>query len=131
MLGHYIFVLSEFYNKAPVMCERNNHGHAVLGWLRTNGYVRCLKGHDGGRGWLASAPGKTRLYDWAADCFRDRLAVIRSFSAYVQLASIEGDTLRAPEGQYDDLADAYVLALVGLPKAGHRPWRAETIYADD
>ena len=48
-----------------------------------------------------------------------------SFSAYVQLASIEGDTLRAPEGQHDDLADAYVLALVGLPKAGPREWKAE------
>ncbi len=44
----------------------------------------------------------------AADCLRDGEAVIRSFSAYTQLASIEGARLRAPEGQHDDLADAFV-----------------------
>jgi len=37
---------------------------------------------------------------------------VHSFTTYVQLASIDGVTLQAPEGQHDDLADAYALAIV-------------------
>jgi hypothetical protein len=36
--------------------------------------------------------------------------VLHSFDTFSQLASIEGSTLRAPEGEADDRADAYALA---------------------
>jgi hypothetical protein len=110
--GH-IDALGTFFNQANVMVERNNHGHAVLLWLRDNSKMKRLKGHDGREGWHSTSLGKTLLYDTAADAFRDGETVLHSFSTYTQLASIEGATLRAPEGQFDDRADGYALALCG------------------
>ncbi len=37
--------------------------------------------------------------------------VIRSFKAYNQLASIDGSTLRAPEGMMGDHTDAFALGV--------------------
>jgi hypothetical protein len=118
-LGAYAAAMADWYNRAGVMCERNNHGHAVIAELARRG-VLVLQGHDGRPGWLSSQLGKTKLYDAAADAFRDGQTVLHSFAAYCQLASIEGNTLRAPEGEFDDLADAYALALAALssPRGG-------------
>jgi hypothetical protein len=94
------------------MVERNNHGHAVLLWLKDNSRLTILPGHDGNPGWLSNSRGKVLLYDGAADAFRDGETVIHSFASRVQLGSIGGASLRAPEGQHDDRADSYALALV-------------------
>jgi len=113
------------------MIERNNHGHAVLLQLRQFwALIRRLLGHDGKEGWLSSGKGKTLLYDACADAFRNGETILHSFATFVQLSSIEGNTLRAPEGEMDDRADAYALgpaaivhspASQGLPAAGgHR-----------
>jgi hypothetical protein len=58
------------------------------------------------------------MYDQAADAFREGLTVVHSFSTLMQLQSIEGSTLSAPEGNYDDRATGYCLALVArtLPR---------------
>lgn len=109
--------LGLWYNRADLMVERNNHGHAVLGWLRDNSPLRRLTGHDGNVGWLSSAKGKALLYDRCAEAFRERETILHTFATYTQLASIEGATLRAPEGQLDDRADSYALALAGVVKA--------------
>lgn len=102
-----------YFNEAGLMVERNNHGHAVLLWLDEHSKLRILPGHDGKPGWLSSSLGKTMLYDEMADCFNDGDTTLHSFGTYMQLASIEGATLRAPEGQHDDRADAYAFAHVG------------------
>lgn len=112
--------LARWYNGASVMVERNNHGHAVLLWLRDNGRARVLAGFDGKLGWHSTTLGKTKLYDAAADAFRDEETVLHSFASYWQLASIEGTSLRAPDGQHDDRADSYALALAGRQRAGRR-----------
>jgi len=112
-LAHYADVLGQFYNNAALMVERNNHGHAVLLWLRDNSRLKVLTGHDGRPGWLSSTKGKAILYSIAADAFRDRATKVHSFESYLQLASIEGSTLLAPEGEHDDRADSYALALAG------------------
>lgn len=39
--------------------------------------------------------------------------MLHSFMTFTQLASIEGSTLRAPEGERDDRADSYALGLAG------------------
>lgn len=106
LVGHY-------YNGAGVMIERNNHGHAVLLWFSENSKLRILKGHDEKPGWLSSKLGKTLLYNEMADCFKDGDTTLHSFATYMQLASIEGATLLAPEGQHDDRADSYALSHVG------------------
>lgn len=110
--------LGEYYGNAQLMVERNNHGHAVILWLKDNSKLEIMHGHDGKPGWLSSSKGKTMLYDAGADAFRHKETILHSFDTYTQLASIEGSTLLAPEGLLDDLADSYCLALVGALRAG-------------
>lgn len=113
VLAGHADAIGRYYNGAGLMIERNNHGHAVLLWLNDNSGLRILNGHDGKPGWLSSSLGKTLLYDAMADGFRDGETTLHSFVTYTQLASIEGATLRAPEGFHDDRADSYALAHVG------------------
>jgi hypothetical protein len=108
-----------WYNRAVVLVERNNHGHAVLLWLRENSTLSRAPGHDGGEGWLSSGKGKALLYDAAADAFREKDTVLHSFGTLMQLCSIEGSTLRAPQGEADDRATAYALALMAVRRQAH------------
>lgn len=104
--------IGRFYNLAPVLVERNNHGHAVILWLQDNSTLELLTGPDDKPGWLDNTRGKTLLYDGAADAFRTGDTILHSFSTNTQLSSIEGASLRAPDGEFDDEADSYALALV-------------------
>jgi hypothetical protein len=106
-----------YYNGAAVMVERYNHGHAVLLWLldHARDLVR-LCGEDKKPGWNTTTKSKAMLYDRAGEALRDRAAVIHSPDTFAQLASIEGSTDRAPEGQPDDRAVAFVLALTGCAR---------------
>jgi hypothetical protein len=113
----HIDAAGRWYNYAPVMVERNNHGHAVLLWLRDNSpWLTRLCGHDGVPGWHTTTKGKALLYDEAGKALRDGETVIHGLETFSQLASIEGSSLRAPEGQHDDRAVAFVLALAGRAK---------------
>lgn len=118
IFGTHIITLSNYYNGAAVLVERNNHGHAVIQWIREfyMGRVELLKGHDGKRGWLSSLLGKTLMYTEGADHFRlnalGSVKILHSYATYSQLASIEGSSLSAPDGMNDDRADSYVLALM-------------------
>lgn len=104
--------IGKFFNNASVLVERNNHGHAVILWLEGNSKLRRLQGPDGKDGWLDNSRGKTLLYDNAADAFRTNDTKLHSFTTHTQLSSIEGSSLRAPDGEADDEADSYALALV-------------------
>lgn len=120
----HVATASEYYNSAPVLVERNNHGHAVLLWLGEFSTVHCLPGLDGKPGWLESGRSKPLAVDCAADVLRDGAqsgapAWVRDRETLDQLASIEGSTLRAPEGalgarQHDDRALAHILALAAI-----------------
>lgn len=116
--GAAIDAAGRWYNRAAVLPERNNHGHALILWLREHGAVPILSGHDGKLGWLSSARGKVLLYDGAVEAYRNGERTLHSFDTYTQLASIESNTLRAPVGDHDDLADSDALATVAL---GMRP----------
>jgi hypothetical protein len=116
-LAAHLDALGRWYNKAPILVERNNHGHAVLLWLRDHSWLRRLPGYDGKEGWLTNSKGKALLYDRLADAFRQEQTQLHSFATYAQLASIDGSTLRAPPGEHDDRADAYALACMALTKA--------------
>lgn len=114
----HISEVSEYYNNASAMIERNNHGHAVLLWLRDNSAVNILCGFDYNEGWHSTSYGKTRMYTATTDAFRERSTILHSFDTYLQLSSIDGSTLRAPEGEMDDLADSYALAIIGREFSG-------------
>ncbi len=109
-------VVGRYYNDAPVLVERNNHGHSVLLWLKDHSKLRVLAGKDDKPGWLNNSLGKTLLYNECAQVFKDAqlddCILLHSELTYFQLASIEGFTLLAPKGQHDDRADAFALALV-------------------
>ena len=108
----YIDMVGRYFNDSDVLPERNNHGHAVIQWLEEHSSLKILDGHDGRPGWNSSTLGKSLLYTQSAEQFREGLATIHTFLTHVQLASIERSTLRAPEGEHDDLADAFALAQV-------------------
>lgn len=103
---------------AGVMVERNNHGHAVLLALKEAKKTRLMDGHDKKTGWLSNAKGKVLLYDLVAEVLRDGVTLLADPETRQQLASIEANTLRAPQGLHDDHADAYALALAGLRFGG-------------
>lgn len=118
------------HNNACLMPERNNHGHAVILWLKQNTTHRVLLGHDDRPGWNSSSIGKTLMYDAGTDAFRDGDTVLHTPRTLEQIQSIEGGTLRAPEGEhfFDDLSDSYMLAIVGAPKAVSVDWsKAEVV----
>lgn len=108
--AEYLDQVGLYYHNANLLVERNNHGHAVILWLHDNSALFVLPGHDGKPGWLSNSKGKSLLYNTAADNFKDNNAVIHNFETYMQLSSIEGSSLRAPEGANDDRADSYALS---------------------
>lgn len=125
VFGGYLGKLCTWYNRAPVMVEENNHGHTVIKHLRENfPQIRRLVGHLGRDGWASSTLGKTMLYDAVADAFKNGEVMIHSFRLFTQLCSIDGNTLRAPEGQLDDLADGCGFAIVGRLKSRPALYRA-------
>lgn len=135
----YLTQIATYYNHAPALIERNNHGHAVIQWLDEHSRrIRLLPGHDAepkkkhvrGKprkrdkaGWLTNKLGKAILYTIAAEHFRTcanfddeggkSTIVLHDFTTYQQLMSIEGATLSAPEGDMDDRATSYALAQAG------------------
>ncbi len=113
VLGSYVEILARYYGKAPVLVERNNHGHAVLLWLSDNAKgISLMKGMDNKAGWLDNSKGKTLLYNAVTEAFRDNSVTVHSEGTYAQLASIESSTLRAPSGDHDDRADSFALAIL-------------------
>src|SRR5262245_14050196 len=109
----HVDAVGRHYNGAAVLVERNNHGHAVLLWLRDNSGLLRLCGHDAQPGWHTTTKGKALLYDTAGEALRDGETTLHGLEVFHQLASVEGSTLRAPEGQPDDRAVAFALALAG------------------
>jgi hypothetical protein len=111
VFGAHLDTLSTFYNSAPVLVERNNHGHAVLLWLQENSAAYLLAGLDDKPGWLTTAKSKTLAFDYAAERMRSGDCVIRGSETLRQLQGLQGSDLRAPDGQHDDRAVSFVLAL--------------------
>lgn len=112
-LADYTNRVALWYNKAKLMPERNNHGHTFIFWFIDKGKEgTLLNGRDGRPGWVSSPRGKTIMYDIVTDTAKAQDMTIHDPNTFNQLASIEGSTLRASEGQHDDDADAYTLAQV-------------------
>ena len=51
------------------------------------------------------------LYDVCADAFKNSELTLHSIGTFTQLSSIDSNTLRAPEGEHDDRADSFALAV--------------------
>lgn len=103
-----------YFNRATVMIERNNHGHAVILWFNSYGELEVQLGTDGKAGWLNNSLGKSTQYGDLADAFRDGTVIIRDPDTFNQVVSLEGSTLRAPENEFDDRSDSFALAYEGV-----------------
>lgn len=114
VFGAQIAAVSAYFNNAPVLVERNNHGHAVLLWLREFSTVRCLPGLDDKPGWPTTGSSKPLAFDNAAEMLRGAAALVRDRETLAELANITAATLAAPPGLHDDRAMAHVLALAAL-----------------
>lgn len=110
----YIDQLGRWYNNAPVLVERNNHGHAVLLWLAEHSRLVRLVGLDSREGWLTTSHSKAMMWSLTGDALREKATVLHSFATRMQLGSIEGGTLRAPVGEHDDRAVAFGLCCVAF-----------------
>jgi hypothetical protein len=53
-------------------------------------------------------------FDHAVVALREGGLILHDEKTFVQMASVDGNTLKAPPGQHDDRAMACVLALAGL-----------------
>ena len=111
--GSQIAAVSGFFNGAAALVERNNHGHAVLLWLREFSTVQALPGLDKKPGWATTGSSKPMAYDNAADVMREGGSVIRDPDTLEELGNITTG-LSAPDGLHDDRATAHVLALAAL-----------------
>lgn len=104
------------YNKADVFVERNNHGHAAILWLRQNSYLFLIKDEDGKPGFLTTTKSKTLMFTKAATIFSESGVEVYSFDTVTQLQAIEAKTLRAPDGEHDDEAMSYLIALMAATR---------------
>lgn len=147
IFASYISQISGFYNNAPAMVERNNHGHSVIQWLEEHARrTRLLLGHDAEShktdkkakrrrkllkfGWLSSKLGKAIMYTVCTEHLRKcanldepevgSTKVIHDRTTFDQLSSIEAATLSAPEGDMDDRATSYALAQAGREQISKR-----------
>jgi hypothetical protein len=105
--------VATWYNRATVMPERQNHGHATILALQAFGDVAVAYGLDGRPGWNSDERGKVLMYDLTAEALQNGSCRVACSETRTQLASIENNTLRAPSGLHDDYADALALALAG------------------
>lgn len=116
--------LAEAYNRAAILVERNNHGHAVLGALRECG-AYLLDGKDGKKGFLTTQGSKALLYDELAKAVREEALTICDAETSAQLASVDAISLRSPDGMQDDRAMALALAWNAKERGARRydgPW---------
>jgi hypothetical protein len=113
-LALYLSQLSIWYNNARILPERNNHGHAVILSLDETYDIQCLRGQDGRFGWNTSGKSKAQACTSTAEACRDREVIIHDPDTFLQLASIEGATLKAPEGSPDDYASSFSIGICAI-----------------
>ncbi len=108
----YMDIIGQYYNNAPLLWERNNHGHAVEVWLKLNSKLSFFKGRDGRLGWQTNTLSKSLMYNDVAEAIGAQEIMIHSEKTFNQLASIEKNTLSAPVGLYDDAAISISLCIL-------------------
>lgn len=133
--ANYATDVSLYYNTALILFELNNHGIAFLAQAKQRGAaLRTGTNRRGEKerqfGWVTSERSKNALYDTGGKLFDDLIAetmdddgelhpdqmrkVIHDEITASQLATIDKNTLKAPEGYRDDAAMAWTLAIMGV-----------------
>jgi hypothetical protein len=114
VFGGYVAKLASWYNRASVLIEENNHGNAVILWLKDNSpETFLLIGPLNRPGWQTNSKSKDLLFDLVAEKLREGSCIIHDFGTKMELAEVETSTLAAPEGSHDDKAMAFALCVAG------------------
>lgn len=108
--------LSALYNNAPILPERNNHGHTVISHLPAH---LVLQGLDGKPGWLTTTGSKAAMWTQAHSYLRGAagsgIPAIPCELIRRQVGAIDRRTLAHPEKKkrvaVDDIATAWALAI--------------------
>jgi hypothetical protein len=118
--------LAQYYNRAPIMFEANNHGALLGNWLQENASVTLLRGWSPSSstrsskaklGWKTNMPSKIIMFDQTAKSLHLQDCIINDQRTYHQLSSIEKTTLKAPQGDPDDLAIVFALGVATIELA--------------
>ena len=116
--------LSRYYNRAPILPERNNHGFAVISGLERLG-VAVLEGLDQRPGWNTTGPSKIHAMDFAYDVIlqskRSAHILLKDMQLIKQLKSIDRFSLKATKKKtktkVDDVAIGWIMAQLGRLQA--------------
>lgn len=124
MLASYALSLSKAYFNAKILPENNNHGGSFIDWLDENGGRHLLlkqERNSNQYGWNTNVRSKVELYDTLDNVIQRKECTINDPSIFSELASIESDKLKAPQGYHDDRAMAYALAQMARERGKRRP----------
>ena len=123
--------ISEFYNDAEILVERNNHGHSMIReLLNYNAFV--LEGPDERYGYVTSTQSKIHLYTNLAETLKQVVQdrdlyeelelsgispnkknipyLIHTLQIAQEIMGVERMSLKAPKGDHDDCAVAFAMA---------------------
>jgi hypothetical protein len=125
-LAQWLARLAAWYNRASILVERNHYGEHCISTLRTMPpsiapKPHLLVGRDNKYGWWTDYQGKRRMYAQLADSIRCCSCLIVDQQTYDQLISLDTDELNAPEGQHDDCAVAYAMAVYACSTPTRKP----------
>lgn len=118
------------YNNALVVCERNNHGWAVIDEMKRNRYGRIFKQTSWDKrtkersdieGFFTSEATKTKAIDTLNRMLCDFSMIVRREETYQEMTTFVQDEklgLRAIEGCKDDRVMACAMASIGMLDVG-------------
>jgi hypothetical protein len=122
-------IMAEAYG-APIVLERNNHGHAVLTAAKKGGFLGYfVHGLDDRRGWVTDKKTKPQSIDQLAQALRDGTMILHSQPLLdeLQIYRIDDDgKTSAPEGFHDDRVMALAIVNCYLNLRGIRSGRSAT-----
>ena len=122
-----VAVLARQYNKALVAVERNNHGHAVLGYLAMV-YADVLRYHvKGNEGWLTSMATRPMMLRNLAGVLEAAPHLFNSSRLLEECKTFvrrPDGTTAAANGAHDDTVMAMAIALAVRAEVATQPWAA-------
>jgi len=119
--------LAKAYNHALVVVERNNHGHAVLAYLRETERYKNLFEQDGQLGWLTSAVSRPAMIENLVAIMTSAPHLFQSHRLWNECRTFvrqANGTAAATGGAHDDLVLAIAIALAGRKAVAGKVARA-------
>lgn len=126
-LSEKLWKIATAYNKALIVVERNNHGHAVLlnlsngivrlGVVKYPSYPNLFIGFDRKLGWLTHSSTKPQMVEELDRALRNGVLYTTSRDFITEAKSFQfqkGGKMGASSGSYDDIVMATALSLMGI-----------------